>query len=344
MFHEKHPDVGIELNVSRRPYSFNGDQEIQDAPKTWLWKDGLCIYMRGQLMGVLSQCGISERQYMSFGTAAGMRSVLDSGDPQIPAAIKIAVKALWGKDIDCWEVAGQMEKAEAEGQTGQAARNTTVLALDRVLGSGAPAYMVGLGQSVTHNPIAFNTDVEFEFQPVDSQRMLQWAARFGKQEEVVSALANLHFERQQSATKRSTLMKAVERAGLDTTAFKKFLDTDDLVADVWKSYGDTIRKHGIHSIPLFIFNGPLTNGGVFRDGSESATVIHGSGKPQQFVAAFEEVFQRNRKVVQAALPVTSAPIACTSLATPSTPTGVTTQAQEREKTAGRKGLKKGFLL
>merc|ERR1712079_616553 len=66
------------------------------------------------------------------------------------------------------------------------------------------------------------------------------------------------------------------------------------VADVWKSYGDTIRKHGIQMIPLFVFNGPLTNGGPFRDGSGSATIIQGSANPGEFLQALEEVLVRSR--------------------------------------------------
>lgn len=82
---------------------------------------------------------------------------------------------------------------------------------------------------------------------------------FGKQESVVSALSYLYFERGESVSKRTTLLKAAEQVSLDAKALEQILHGDAFQADVWSSY----RKNGekIHRIPLFIFNGPGTNGG-----------------------------------------------------------------------------------
>jgi len=151
--------------------------------------------------------------------------------------------------------------------------------------------MVTLGKT-TNPPINFDIDVEFHDQPVDSQRLLQWAARFGKQEEVVSKLAQFHFEERTSVTKRSTLLRAAEEVGLDTDALVKFLDSDELVADIWRSYGDTIRKHDIHAIPKFYFNGPFTSGGPFRDGSATAASVHGSANVGEFLEVFEKILSQ----------------------------------------------------
>lgn len=336
LFHERHSDIAIELNVTRRPYSFNGDVVLDRGPKTWLWRDGLCIYIRGQLLQVLRQVGINEDDWRSFGTVAGMQAVLDSGDDRIPRALAMATKAIWGIDLDIEDVFAKMKEAEASGATGQRTRGAVVLALDRVFGASAPEFMTRLGASVKHNPIYFNTDVEFEFQPVDSQRMLQWAARYGKQEEVVNVLAHLHFEKQESATKRSTLFKAVEAVDLDVDAFREFLDSDDMVDHVWKSYGDTIKKHEIHSIPLFIFNGPLTNGGPFRDGSDSAVKIHGSANCDEFVAALERIFEKSQAVLK------DTPVA--SVGQPEATTKGYTMARKESIRSAKNGLKKGFLL
>jgi len=253
-------------------------------------------------MGVLNQLGITEGEWMSFGSAAGMRLAIESDDRRILEGLRVAAKAAFGEELDVQSLLKDLEKVEAAGRIGQSARGTKLVALDRVLGDRSKSGMKRLGESVAHAPIAFNTDVDFQFQPVDSQRMLQWAARFGKQEKVVSVLAHLHFEKQESATNRNTLLKVAEHADLDVQAFERFLDSDELVAEVWKSYGDTIDKYGIHSIPLFIFNGPMTNGGPFRDGSSSATVVHGSANPEQFAAAFEEVLTRSDVSPRAALP------------------------------------------
>lgn len=344
MFHEKHPDVAIELNVTRRPYSFNGDNVERRGPRTWQWKDGLCVYMRGQVLPLLSQmCGVTEEDWLSFGSVAGWKSMLKSGDMNIPSVIVRACQR-FDPSVTLEILTARMQEAEDNGLTGQKCRGTYVTALDRALGGGAPQFMKKLGESVAGKPIEFNTEVEFEFQPVDSQRMLQWAGRFGKQEEVVSVLANLHFEKQQSATKRSTLIEAVERVGLDKEAFVKFLESDELVDDIWKSYGDTIHQHGIHSIPYFIFNGPFTNGGPFRDGSRNAVDVHGSANSMEFAEAFEKVYMNTRAHIArgASLEGPHMPVA------KSIAQGKAKEHEARNKNgypaSPKKGLKKGFLL
>lgn len=278
--------------------------------------------------------GITTEDWLRFGTVDGMRSLLNSRSI-VPSFI-VKVMQNFDPSFDLELLMSRMETAEAEGNHGQKTRGTYVTPLDRALGCKGPEFMTKLGNSVHGKPIAFNTEVEFEFQPVDSQRMLQWAGRFGKQEEVVSALANLHFEKQQSVTKRSTLMEAVDKAGLDCQAFERFLESDELVADVWNSYRDTISSYGIHSIPLFIFNGPLTNGGCFRDGSSTAVQVNGSANPSEFAAAFEKVYFKNR----ASLAHIEAPI------TPPTKESQGARQQPAVQKSGspKKGLKKGFLL
>ena len=42
--------------------------------------------------------------------------------------------------------------------------------------------------------IKFDYDVPAQWQPVDSQRLLLWAGRHGKQEEYMTALNKRHFE------------------------------------------------------------------------------------------------------------------------------------------------------
>jgi len=66
----------------------------------------------------------------------------------------------------------------------------------------------------------------------------------------------------------------------------KFLDGDEFEADVWRSYGATIREHGIRAIPYFVFNGPATKGGPFRGGKleQGEVVVNGSSSPDEFLA------------------------------------------------------------
>mmetsp|Transcript_65765 Transcript_65765/g.166623 ORF Transcript_65765/g.166623 Transcript_65765/m.166623 type:complete len:111 (-) Transcript_65765:171-503(-) len=97
-----------------------------------------------------------------------------------------------------------------------------------------------------------------------------WARQFGRTEDYMAALSRRHFE-----------------AGLDVEACAAMLSSDRLVRDVWRPYGTTIHDKGIHSIPLFIFNSQLTDGGPFRSGSPEEE--HGSGNKERFLEIFERL-------------------------------------------------------
>eukprot|EP00966_Prymnesium_polylepis_P245320 5675418-Prymnesium_polylepis.1 len=140
--------------------------------------------------------------------------------------------------------------------------------------------------------------IEFDFscytnwQPVDSQRLLLWAGRFGKQEPFMSAMNRRHFEqgaRGESASSQETLLAAASEAGLDVGAVEAFLATDELVADVWRSYGDTVHNKGIHSIPYFVFSVPRLGlvGGPFRHGAGTPFVVNGSMDAPTFLKIFD---------------------------------------------------------
>jgi len=138
--------------------------------------------------------------------------------------------------------------------------------------------------------IAFDLEVKAQYQPVESQRLLLWAGRYGLQEPFMSALNTMHFERRQSASERMTLLAAAAEVGLDTSAAEAFLDSDELYDEVWRSYGSTIREAGIRAIPLFAFSVPELGavGGPFRDpGPYEAYVVRGSSGEESFLELFE---------------------------------------------------------
>jgi 2-hydroxychromene-2-carboxylate isomerase len=67
---------------------------------------------------------------------------------------------------------------------------------------------------------------------VDSQRLLLWATKQGKAEELMSELNVRHFERRESVNVRANLLAAAAAAGLDPEATAAFLDTDELKEEV----------------------------------------------------------------------------------------------------------------
>ena len=142
--------------------------------------------------------------------------------------------------------------------------------------------------------IEFELDVVAQYQPVESQRLLLWAGRFGLQEEFMGALNRRHFERGESASARATLLRACADVGLDEGAAAAFLETDELERDVWSSYGETIRTSGIRSIPLFAFSVPALGaiGGPFRAaGRFEAYVVRGSSDAATFSSLFELILR-----------------------------------------------------
>ncbi len=140
--------------------------------------------------------------------------------------------------------------------------------------------------------IHFDYHVLTQWQPVESQRLLLWAGRFGLQEEFMTNLNHRHFEHRESASVRATLLNAAEEVGLDRAAAAAFLDTDELEDVVWKSFGDTIRKHGIHSIPFFVYNCDAlgASGGPFRaEGRRPPWIVRGSMDEEYFLSLFETI-------------------------------------------------------
>lgn len=143
--------------------------------------------------------------------------------------------------------------------------------------------------------IKFRFDVRTDWQPVDSQRLLLWAGRQGKQELFMTALNRRHFENAESASERPSLLAACCDVGLDPAAASLFLDSDELVEDVWRSYGDTIHKYGIHAIPFFIFHHPASGavGGPFRTaGDAQPWVVNGSMDSDHFLDLFTDIRTR----------------------------------------------------
>lgn len=152
--------------------------------------------------------------------------------------------------------------------------------------------------------IAFDFDVFTQWQPVDSQRLLRWCGRWGKQEDFMEELNKGHFEQRRSASERASLLAAVDKVGLDCAAAEAFLDTDEGVDAVWKSYGDTIHRHRIIAIPYLVFNlASVTDGGPFRSAGAGAgeVTINGSASPEEFFDVLTQFQAKSRRSGRATL-------------------------------------------
>ena len=161
---------------------------------------------------------------------------------------------------------------------------------------GALRAEAGLSSLARAAGISFRFDQKTDWQPVESQRLLLWAGRFGKAEQYMDALNYRHFQQGKSASDRATVLEAAKEAGLDVDAASAFLDTTELEDVVWRSYGDTIRKYGIHAIPFFVFSVPELGvvGGPFRRGEQGTEptpwIVNGSMDSDRFLEIFSQVY------------------------------------------------------
>ena len=84
---------------------------------------------------------------------------------------------------------------------------------------------------------------------VESQRLLLWATRLGKAEELMTELNKRHFERRQSVNARAALLEAVEATeGLDVAAASAFLDTNELEDEVRALSRRQYKHHSKRSV------------------------------------------------------------------------------------------------
>ena len=156
--------------------------------------------------------------------------------------------------------------------------------------ASAEAGMKELGKKANIN---FNFHVPAQWQPIESQRLLLWCGRYGRQEEYMTLINKKHFEEQKSASYRDTLLEAIEEVGLNVEDANAFLNTNELEDYVWEWYGRTIYEKNIHSIPLFVFNVPIIDavGLPFRSsGKRKPYLVKGSGSSDYFAALFEQIY------------------------------------------------------
>ena len=142
----------------------------------------------------------------------------------------------------------------------------------------------------------FDLEVVAQYQPVESQRLLLWAARQGRQEPCMSALNRLHFEG--GGAPACARRCSPRRRGGARRGGGGGLPRDGRARGrVWRSYGDTIRRSGIRAIPLFAFSVPSLGavGGPFRRAGEyEAYVVSGSSNAEDFLELFELVLRDER--------------------------------------------------
>jgi predicted DsbA family dithiol-disulfide isomerase len=89
---------------------------------------------------------------------------------------------------------------------------------------------------------------------VDAHRLVRFAARYGRADEMVAALFSAHFTDGDDIGDQSVLCAVAQGCGLDPMAALRFLESDD---DVDSVHADNLRAHrlGINGVPCFVISG-----------------------------------------------------------------------------------------
>jgi predicted DsbA family dithiol-disulfide isomerase len=89
---------------------------------------------------------------------------------------------------------------------------------------------------------------------VDAHRLVRFASRFGRADEIVAALFSAHFTDGRDIGEMPVLVELAESCGLEPRASRRFLAGDE---DIDAIHGDNLRAHrlGINGVPCFVVSG-----------------------------------------------------------------------------------------
>ncbi|MEW2142796.1 DsbA family oxidoreductase [Micromonospora vinacea] len=111
----------------------------------------------------------------------------------------------------------------------------------------------------------------------EAHRLVSWATEQGRAAEMVEALYQAHFNHGVDVGSREALAALAGEIGLDAADARRFLDSDERVADVAADLA-AARDLGITSVPTFVLAGKYA--------------VSGAQEVQTLLAALAEVEQR----------------------------------------------------
>ena len=119
---------------------------------------------------------------------------------------------------------------------------------------------------------------------LDSHRLVLWAdaQEPGKGEALAAAIGHQYFERAKPLADHDMLCACAVEVGLDGTAARAYLASDDGFAEVRASVAHNLRR-GIRSIPVFVFQS-----GGFEE------VVHGSADVARFGQVLDAILAHAR--------------------------------------------------
>jgi len=123
--------------------------------------------------------------------------------------------------------------------------------------------------------IAFDFDaIKRTPSTLDAHRLIRYADRFGRQDEIVEALFQAYFTQGMNIGDPATLVAVAAAIGMDGAAVDAFLSSDEELETI-KAEDAFARQIGIQGVPCFII--------------DRKYAISGAQSPETFVEAFQRV-------------------------------------------------------
>lgn len=111
--------------------------------------------------------------------------------------------------------------------------------------------------------ITFNLDAVVPSNTMDAHRVIKFAARDGKDGEVMDALYHAYFEAGRNTADHGVLIGIAEDAGLDAETVRKMLESD-LHKDMVYADQNEAQDIGVQGVPFIVINGEYALPGAMR--------------------------------------------------------------------------------
>jgi len=110
---------------------------------------------------------------------------------------------------------------------------------------------------------------------LNSHRLVEWAYKFGKQDEVVSALFRSYFEEEKNLGSLEVLLAAAKNAGLDEAKANDYLSSNEDRDEIKSMAMSVMEEYGVSGVPFYIFNDKYA--------------FSGAQEPEAFISVFKKI-------------------------------------------------------
>jgi len=116
-----------------------------------------------------------------------------------------------------------------------------------------------------------------------SHRFVEWASKFGKQDEAMELLFREHFEEGKALNDFHMLISVAQKIGLDPLAAQAYLNSSENVAEIKQQDAKFKQGHrGVNGVPHFI---------IYKNGDNShPQSLSGAQQPEAFLQVFKQLW------------------------------------------------------